>query len=376
MAGTSITVVRQQPIILGGTSNTIQTIPVGQPIVTTAWTNAVAMLSVLNNGSQWDQDQRLWLVAMPAAWSADTGQWLYPPFDEPLGSVRVWADPGSTVFPLQLGDLRSFTEYLQFFLVWEQGSGSNEVATTIQLEVVGRNGNFGLMPHMLPGRALHLRGDVGVRQFGGSANLDRWWDQSGNGRHAVQPTQTAMPIWQENALAGQSGIFFDGGDVLSTPALSLSSFTIFSVFQSSSAGLVYEHSSDTNSFDGCTLYTSTGSSIAVRRGSVLDGKDVSNGINWATDGVYRIVREQFDTTNASLLLFANGRARSLSAGGSDPGGASSSLQPFYVGARSGPILGITGVLMELVIYTPALSNTDAARLERDYFGPRYGITIG
>ncbi|MGZ6662899.1 MAG: hypothetical protein ACXVHL_36885, partial [Solirubrobacteraceae bacterium] len=340
-------------------------------------------LSVVSSGSAWFQDQRLWLFAMPAAWSSDAPGWLYPPLDEPLGTIRFGASVplSNVIFATRLGDLRPFAEYMQLFLVWEQGGTSTTVNVTLRVDVVGRDGNFGLVPHMLPNRAVHLRADAGASFYPSTQNVTRWWDQSGNGRHAQNTSgiATQMPALVDNMINGKRALQFDGGDILTTSSFSMSTFTVFTVFRQetgSAAGMVYEHGTNTPTTDGSYVFLNNTPTIDAARSTVSTVKGVSSA-TWASDSTFRIVRQDFGGTNATHTISINGtqQATPLNPVTTDPGTGSSTSQSLSVGARYGISWPMTGYVAEVLVYSPALTSTNALRLEREYFGPRYGIAV-
>lgn len=377
MSETRINICRAKTFGFRGRATGSQLIPVGDPVLTTAWTNATLLLTMIDSGSAWASDQRLWVVAMPAARALDSSGWLYPPIDEPLGSLRLSAPSPvqRAVYPLLLGDLRSFTEYMQLFLIWEQGATTSSASPTIAIDVIGRSQGLGLMPHMVAGRAFHFRADAGV-SFDASGLVNQWWDQSGNGLHATQFTSARMPTLTDDFLNGKRGLRFDGGDILSTPAVSIGSFTIYTVVRcdsGSTAGLIYEHSADTNGNQGAYLYGSTVQTIYVNRSSVFSGKNLTT--NWSTDGTPRIIRHHYAGAQSSHLMYVNGTLAATTDGVVGSPGTASVSTNFYIGARAGPIVGMTGYQAEIVAFSPALTPDQETRLERDYFSPRYGIQV-
>ena len=108
---------------------------------------------------------------------------------------------------------------------------------------------------------------------------------------------------------------FGGDNLLQVSALPLGTYTIATVFKTTGKSqIVYEHSDNMlyNS-NGNFLYTSTNSTVSVKRGGTQTGKDIveSNAATWAANpGVPLLTVDEFGGTDASEAALSSMAASS------------------------------------------------------------------
>ncbi|MFQ3599635.1 MAG: LamG-like jellyroll fold domain-containing protein, partial [Chloroherpetonaceae bacterium] len=207
----------------------------------------------------------------------------------------------------------------------------------------------------------------------GSGFVTQWANSSVSGNPLAQSIAANRPRLITNAINGKPAVEFDGNDILrSSSSMSLGSFTVFTVFNSTntSLGIVYEHSANTNTNDGSFLSTSINSTVAVRRGSQT--ALVNHTANWAHDGQYRIVAHTFRPNAPQISLRINGAPLSLSVQGS--ANATTTTQILNIGARVGPTLGLQGRVAEIILYSRELSPAQIDSVEAA-LSAKYNIPV-
>ena len=116
-----------------------------------------------------------------------------------------------------------------------------------------------------------------------------WNDASGNGYNAVytNPNGELAPTYVASDFNSLPAVRFSGDNLLQISALPLGTYTIAAVFKTTaSQQIVYEHSDNMlSNANGNFLWTSTNSTVSVKRGSVQTGKDIveSNASTWAAN---------------------------------------------------------------------------------------------
>ncbi|MFQ3599625.1 MAG: T9SS type A sorting domain-containing protein, partial [Chloroherpetonaceae bacterium] len=194
----------------------------------------------------------------------------------------------------------------------------------------------------------------------------------------AQQNAANRPRLIANAINGKPAIEFDGNDILqSSSQISLGSFTVFTVFNSTntSLGIVYEHSASTNANEGSFLSTSINSTVAVRRGSQT--AILNHTPNWAHDGQYRIVVHTFRIGTPRLSLRINGVDLGIPVQGG--ANATTATQTLNIGARVGPTLGLQGRVAEIIFHNgellPAQIDSVEAALSAKYNIPILPIAV-
>lgn len=214
-------------------------------------------------------------------------------------------------------------------------------------------------------------------------SVQRWIDLSGNGRHLGQGTKARQPIWflSNPELSGsQSSLEFQAGQVLTSSNISLGTFTIIIALQNkSNATLIFEHSANATSNDGAWLFGSRtaalGNTMLVRRSSTNCARDMASA-TWATHSdqpsVYTMMH---GGTSGSLRLYIdNVDMRELTTPTANNLGSTTTNTTLNVGARSTLTSPMSGSMMGLAVYTPALTPFQAAKVVR-YFGRKFGIHV-
>lgn len=213
-----------------------------------------------------------------------------------------------------------------------------------------------LTPAQLPGLLLWLDGSDGstITQSGGLVSA--WADKSGLSNNA---TGTNKPTFVSSSLNGKSGIqWTNAANSLATPAMSVGTFTIFSVVKLTVVGMVYQQATSGNGFWMYGDNDGTGS-VRVTTSVAESGKNA--GVNWAITSTPLYLTHTFGGTHASHLLRKSGVSVSLVDGGStgNPGtGGTSAI--LYFGRDNGSALGVH---YEHIIYNRVLSSAEISAIE-------------
>lgn len=191
-------------------------------------------------------------------------------------------------------------------------------------------------------------------------------DWSGNARHATQDEAGKKPTFKTSAFGSLPTFRFDGGDNLQITSLGITTFSVFLVVSNSASGMLVEHadtSVDPN--DGFYIYGTTGCSINVRKSATQGNKD-NNISSWSVQN-RMLIRVDYDGTYAGTTMRTNDVAVSLIAcANANDAGTGSVTQTLNIGGRADATsLNITGHIAEMVLYTPALSGSDADAVEND-----------
>lgn len=224
------------------------------------------------------------------------------------------------------------------------------------------SGISSVIPSDLPGLLIWLKADSLSLSDGDPVAL--WPDLSGNGNDLSQSNASMKPIFRVNRLNGLAALTFDGGDILTRANVTISTFTIYTVFRALGAGLVYDHG-DSGS-DGSWLYTSTNATIRTKRaGSIssLDLRLVSNdgtAVPWGGSGRWFMAAHSWGGDHAIHRLYVAGGIPLMSNAPDNNSvvSGSSATQPFALGAfgdASGAWL--TGEIQEVIVYSPRLTST-------------------
>jgi hypothetical protein len=207
----------------------------------------------------------------------------------------------------------------------------------------------------------------------GNGFVTQWGNSNNPATNSLaQINANNRPRLVSNALNGKPAIEFDGNDILqSSSQIQLSSFTVFTVFNSTntSLGIVYEHGQNTNTTEGSFLSTSNNSTVAVRRG----GESVLNHVqNWAHDGQYRIVTHTFRSIQPRISFRINGVDLGLSA--TNNAVSATANQFLNIGARVGPTLGLQGRIAEIIFHNGELTLAQIDSVERA-LSAKYNIAV-
>jgi len=193
-----------------------------------------------------------------------------------------------------------------------------------------------------------------------------WTDQSGNGRNAVS-IGGAAPVFTTNVFNGKPVVRFNGTSLLQVNSLPIGPFTIVTVFKTSNSGeLLYEHSDNSISNDGCFLFTSTNSTISIKRGTQT-AKDIvcSSPSTWAANRTATIMAvNTFDGTDAGFKLALNGSNQPFNQNYTGNINTTAvTTAHFNIGMRAMySNLALHGDIAEIVVYDHVLNSSDLTAL--------------
>lgn len=216
-------------------------------------------------------------------------------------------------------------------------------------------------PTKFTGCALWLAADRGVTTVDG--NVSTWADQSGNGRHASQPTSGYRPLYVASAQGGRPTLRFDGinptGDhlIFNTP------------FAKSMAGTI---------FFALTLGSKTGYCALMFRSDnshnpyVRDGKACFFTSSLAAQGTVSI----YNTCSILTFQYSSSEYINVRTNGSDLVSKSSGLvtgnwTSVSAGAYS---QDYQGDISEIIIFNRALPDAERIRIEQ-YLSTKYAIAL-
>lgn len=223
--------------------------------------------------------------------------------------------------------------------------------------------------------ALWLRADGGVDTNGSAVN--RWIDQSGNNRHAVQTSTASQPALVTGVINGLPALRFDGADDFLTFALpvnGLSGMTIFlvaangqnqngGVSQAERAALFWNETAPWG-----TLYLSPFQGMVhFRFGTLQAGNAMSYPRATAVGRDFTLSTAVKDGTTDSLYVngtvaMSQGNKLSTIAGCRDIGN---------LGRGYNDTTYYAGDIAEVLVYTRALAASDRAAVE-SYLSRKYG----
>ena len=256
------------------------------------------------------------------------------------------------------------------------GSGPGGVGVT--------DGSSTLELWLRPDKGVFVNNDcTGVA--GNTNTVGCWQDQSGNAAHATQSDGGKRPTFNTDSFNGQPALYFNGTEVdaLISGSITLNKFTIFSVFNRSSDGFVYEQGPDTGYADGNNLYSQgTDCTTYIRRNADDPDPDTVSGLTlepeWITDtvsaiAVTHVYGGSHDTHTVSRNNLLQG-AETCGTASSDPMNAVVVTQPIYIGARGGNSFQLTGNVAELIFYSEDLPAVQKILVE-NYLSSKYGIGL-
>lgn len=176
-------------------------------------------------------------------------------------------------------------------------------------------------------------------------------DQGGGGHDLTQGTAASQPAYQATGFQSKPTLSFDGSNdyLRCASGVAFGAFSIYVAgkWNMNTAALLYEHSNDVNSNDGCFMNAgAAGSAISAKRAS----NNVRNdNVGRMADNTSRIICHRYNGTEATHLLWSNGADRSLSANITAPGTATVTTS-FNLHARNGGVAPLLGVTSELIGY--------------------------
>ena len=147
-------------------------------------------------------------------------------------------------------------------------------------------------------------------------HLDRLQRQRLQCASITNPNGEVAPTYVTNVYNGKPVVRFAGDNLLQVSALPLGTYTIATVFKTTgNSQIVYEHSDNLlSNSNGNFLFTSTQSTISVKRDGAQTGKDIlgSGAGTWAANCSTPILTvDEFGGTDASEALYINGAQQQL-----------------------------------------------------------------
>lgn len=196
-----------------------------------------------------------------------------------------------------------------------------------------------------------------------------WPDLSGDGNNLVQGAAPNQPARAFNPVIGQTVLHFAGTQVLdSAHPLAFDAFTYFVSFVSPGpAGLLFERGPNATTNSGEAVDTSAPGSLLVRRAGVTNTGNASAG--WGIDNVWQLAEAFYTRVGAAGgVLSSDGTSIATVAALA----AEAVSAVLHVGARTGPAVGFTGDMRELLVFPEGLSTADAAAV-RAYMSAQIGL---
>jgi hypothetical protein len=194
--------------------------------------------------------------------------------------------------------------------------------------------------------------------FVGSGNgfVTTWYDQSGNGRHAVQTTAGEQPqIVASGAVITMNGrpvVSFDGTDILNTPLFILGNTVVTVARRSATNQPVVE---------GVNVGSADRGFWGLRAGS----SDFTTHLNYGING------GPLDATNADGFPINVPQIVSQTVA---KGMVATTASIWGIGGGSGGYVRLDGFISELISFPDVLSTTDRQLIERNQ-GQYYGIAV-
>lgn len=211
-----------------------------------------------------------------------------------------------------------------------------------------------------------------------SGKVSSWTDRSGKGYHAVQATAAKQPTPNIVGMGGHGSLVFSGGQCLQITGFQLRSFSIVTVVRNmpNAAQIVYEHSADLNSNNGCFLVSEAASAtIGAKRGGTRTDKVVAA---WIAGLEPFMVGHHYDGNHATHYCYLNGNSVTGNANGgftANPG-AGLVQDTLNIGSRNNAAsAALSGEICALAIFTPALTPGKFAAVQR-HLARKYDVYYG
>ena len=224
------------------------------------------------------------------------------------------------------------------------------------------------LPTSLANLAAWYRGDLGITLNGGTVSA--WADQSGNGRHATNGTAAQQPTYGTAAgMRGHAALSFDGGDILTTSAFDMPrACSCFVVCGSlTTRGMLVEHGNG----DGFYLYAAGNAAAAVFGATGLGYHRAFQNppTTWTPANSHSAMI--YDEANPPVIRSSDGLITPTSTDGVAQASQTRN-KALNIGARSGLSLQHNGQIMEIILYSRALTAGEIAAVEL-YLSNRYGV---
>lgn len=200
---------------------------------------------------------------------------------------------------------------------------------------------------------------------------------------ATQTTTSNKPSLKLNILNGKPVIRFGEDDFLSLANLALlkniGSVQVFAVLKypdDTASRVAFMYSTTTESVARSNLFIVGTPAKFTMGGRRLDADSFQAVASTVFNANYNIQTAHWDYVNSDAYLYLNGAQIATSTAFQTDGNTSNtnSLEG-YVGRTGGPTpLSFAGDLAELLLYTPALSAPNVARIHQ-YLATKWGITL-
>jgi len=200
------------------------------------------------------------------------------------------------------------------------------------------------------------------------SNVTAW---NGIGAAATSAPGVTMPTYSATGLNGRPAVIFTPTQGFRLPNMALGPHTVFVTMRASgTAGVIWEHTANSNNVNGSLLFGTTGSSVSLLRNSIYQAQNLTT--NWSTDNVTRVVSTRLTGVLANDRVRFNGTAATLtptagfSTATNTPTVITSDL--FFGHRNQGPSLGMTGAIAEVAVYNRALSDAEMFAVEQAMIG--------
>lgn len=222
----------------------------------------------------------------------------------------------------------------------------------------------------------HLTDNNTVTQAAGpGSSVSAWADQSGHGASAAQATATKRPQWiaDGGSAFNNKPVFRFNNSDLTVPSLSVSGFSVFTVANVTTNGILYEQGTGAGA-PGFALYTpfASGPNIWAVFGGNTSAYDPNT--NWALGAGTKIISHLYNGTHATHTIALNSAAQAFTTNvGNNPGNITSALE-FNIGSRDESSLFVGADIAEMIVYNRSLSTTERNAVEC-YLSVKYNVTL-
>lgn len=234
------------------------------------------------------------------------------------------------------------------------GWSNAEAATSQQAVVLFRQAKN--CPLQFAPQAWWDAADAATITISSGSSVSQWNDKSGNGRNAVQGTLAKQPTLQSGAYNGRSALRFSPGAQTNMTFTRFSlgaSWTIAAVFKRAALGASFEIIGDSINASDWPMEQYSDNILYVQSTLVAQAVKSSTAVNATTAHV--AIVNQLNATGSKLFI-----------DGADVGSiftAGTTFGGFVDSIGRGDASYSFGDLLELIVYSPALSNTQAAVLQ-------------
>lgn len=231
----------------------------------------------------------------------------------------------------------------------------------------GPAGSLSALPSDFPSNLIVWLKASSLTGLSDGDSVSSWTDISGGGHNAIQVVALQQPKYRTTGLVTPA-IQFDGVQTgLSISSIPLSSFSIFVVFAATNGQVLYEHSANSNAFDGSYLFSGNNNTIFVHRtqssGRELTPVDHSAvAKQWGADDQWHVVLHQFEGTYRRHRLYVDGTwPLMFNVGSTGPltGTVTASL---FIGSRANLSNFLAGYICDFIVFSPSLSTADAEKI--------------